>query len=185
MTTSVPFHDALSHLAQVGGMTGVRLVCLIELEAANRYKARPIEFDEDGKTQFVGMETLTVTNLAEPADTEGKVPEDTDAVAVDVEGRWVVFVRPTGAAVFPARALSSQGSGTYTVREQVATGAGTFADKQGAESITAYNLAELSLGPGAAVDYGTIVLVTELQDTNDPPAVRYVFDHPVYAKYLS
>jgi len=185
MITNVLFHDALSHLAQADGMSGLMLVRLTELETGNQYKARPIEFDEDGETQFAGTKTLAVTNLAEPADTDGSVPANTDAIAVDLEGRWVVFVRPDGGAVFPAKVISSQGNGAYTVREQVATGAGTFADKQGAATVTAYNLAELSLGPGAGVESNTIVPITTLADTGNPPTLRYVFDHPVYAKYLS
>ncbi|MHC4981554.1 MAG: hypothetical protein ACYTF6_00085 [Planctomycetota bacterium] len=185
MATKVQVRDALSHLAQAGGMSGIMLVRLTQLESANQYKARPIEFDEEGNTQFVGTDTLTVTNLAEPADSDGTVPENTNAVAVDVEGRWIVFIRPSGAPVFAAKIISSQGNGAYTVREQVATGAGTFSDKQGAASVTAYNLAELSLGPGASVDDETIVLVATLRDTGSPPTLRYVFDHPVYAKYLS
>jgi hypothetical protein len=185
MTTEIGFHDALHHLAQAGETAGVRLVRLTALDEANRYTARPVEFASDGSTEFVGEETVTVTNLAEPADADGSVAAGTDAVAVDVEGRWVVFVRQAGAAVFPARVVSSQGGAAYSVLEQVATGAGTFADKQGAEAVAAHNLAELSLGPGAAVDDDTIVFVTTLEDTGTPPTLRYVFDHPVYAKYLS
>lgn len=183
MTQKTPFHDALSRLVQVGWAHGIKLVRLTELDEANRYTARPIEFDDD-TTQTVGTNTLTVTNLAEPVDTDGQVPENTDAVALDVGGRWVVFVRPAVAASFPARIVSSQGNGAYTAREQVVTGAGTFADKSGVSNITAHNLAELSLGPGAAVDDDTIIVVKIFADTGNPPTDRYVFDHPVYAKYL-
>jgi len=178
-------HDALGYLTQAGSISGIRLVRLTELQSANRYTARPVEFAQNGQTQLVGTETITAINLAEPTDTDGVIPENTDAVAVDVEGQWVVFVRPAGAPTFPAKVVSSQGSGAYTVREQVATGAGTFSDKSGVDNVTAYNLAELSLGPGAAVDTGTIVLAAMLLDTGSPPTLRYIFDHPAYAKYLS
>ncbi|GAH27073.1 unnamed protein product, partial [marine sediment metagenome] len=114
---------------------------------------------------------------------DGQVPPDTDAVALDVEGRWVVFVRPPG-AVFPGKVTGSGGDAAYTVLEQVVTGPGTFADKEDAVAVTAHNLAELSLGPGAAVDTGTIVMVATLLDNDEPPNLRYVFDHPAYAKYL-
>ena len=184
MTRKAPFHDALSRLVQVGWAHGIKLVCLTELDEANRYTARPVEFDDDGETQTVGTKTLTVTNLAEPSDIDGQVPANTDAVALDVDGRWVVFVRPKVTASFPARIVSSQGSGAYTVREQTVTGAGTFADRSGVSNVTAHNLAELSLGPGAAVDEDAIVVVSIFADTSNPPADRYVFDHPVYAKYL-
>ncbi len=184
MSRTAQFHDALSRLVQAGSSPGLRLVRLLEVVQANRYEASPIEFDSSGQTVCPEEETLTVTNLAEPADSLGQVPENTDAVALDVEGRWIVFLRPSRSTSYPARVISSQGSGEYSVREQIATGAGTFTDKSGASDVTAYNLAELSLGSGAAVELNSIVIVTVLMDNGDPPVGRYVFDHPVYAKYL-
>lgn len=185
MSTNISFKDALHRIAQIGERIGVQLVRISALAGDNRYTARPVEFDENGQTQFVGTKTMTVTNLAEPADTAGKVPSGTDAVAVDAEGRWIVFLRTEVKVLFPARVVSSQSSAAYTVLEQLATGAGTFADKQGASNVTAHNLAELSLGPGAAVPDDTIVIVTVLMDNGSPATIRYVFDHPSYAKYLS
>jgi len=176
--------NVLRTLEQVGPANGTQLVRLIELDEGNRYTARPLEFDEDGQLVYASDETLTVTNLSEPADANGQIETGTDAVALDVEGRWVVFLRPAGSAVFPAKVTQSEGSGAYTVLEQVPTGPGTFADKEGASSVTAYNLAELSLGPGAAVDVDSIVLVSTLTQDGSPPTLRYVFDHPTYAKYL-
>jgi len=184
MTSNTTQHDGFRRFAQLGASSGVMLVRLTAPEEGNRYEARPIEFDEDDETQFVGQDTLTVTNLAEPVDISGQIDANTDAVAVDVEGRWIVFVRPTSNPVFPAKVTGSQGDGAYAVLEQVPTGLGTYANKQGATQVTAQNLAELSLGPGAAVDTGTIVLVSAVADTGNPPVVRYMFDHPAYAKYL-
>jgi hypothetical protein len=86
--------------------------------------------------------------------------------------------------MFAAKVVSSLGGSAYGVLEQVCTGAGSFADKSGAQQVTAHNLAELSLGPGAAVNTGTIVLAMAIPDTGNPPTTRYVFDHPAYAKYL-
>ncbi len=177
-------NDGFRRFAQLGGANGIMLVRLTEVSEGNQYEARPIEFDEDGETQFAGQETLTVTNLAEPADMSGQIEPDTDAVALDVEGRWIVFVRPAANQTFPAKVVSSQGSGAYYVLQQVPTGLGTYADKQGASQIIAQNLAEISLGPGAAVDNGTIVIVSAVFDTGNPPILRYMFDHPAYAKYL-
>jgi len=184
MTAKIPYHDGLYRLAQIGTPTGVQLVRITEPDEDNRYTARPIEFDGDGQTQFADDRTITVTNLAEPADSAGQVPADTDAVALDVEGRWVVFLQQVPAAAFAAKVISSQGSAAYTVREQALNAQGAFIDKPGAVDFSARNLAELSLGPGAAVDAGTIVLVRQLLDTSSPANVYYVFDHPAYAKYL-
>ena len=178
------YYDALGRWLEVAAGKAAQLVRITEHDEANRYTARPISFDASGGTETVGTETLTVTNLAEPADAGGQVQADTDAVAIDVGGRWVVFLRPVGSAIFPAKITASQGSAAYTIREQIATGAGTFQDAAGATNLTAHNLAELSLGPGAAVDNGVIVLVLTIADNATPPNVRYVFDHPAYAKYL-
>ncbi len=183
MSQETPFRDGIGRLAQAGAAAGVMLVRITAIEEHNRYTARAIEFDADGHTQFATDRTVTVTNLAEPADAPGEVPAGTEAVAVDVEGRWVIFIRRTPAAFF-ARIVSSQGGAAYTVREQVATGPGQFQDKDGAGDITAHNLAELSLGPGGAVDEEAIVVVHSATDTGQPPATRYIFDHPAYAKYL-
>lgn len=177
-------YDALERWAEVSGAKAAQLVRITAHDDGNRYTARPIVFDAMGGTNIVGNQTLLVTNLAEPADANGQVPPDTDAVAIDVGGRWVVFLRPIAGAFFPAKVIASQGSAAYTVREQVATGAGTFTNAPGATDLTAHNLAELSLGPGAAVDNDTIVLVLTILDNGNPPTARYVFDHPAYAKYL-
>jgi hypothetical protein len=184
----IPFHDSLYRLAQIGGDAGVRLVRIVSLISGNRYTVRPVEFASGGATQFAEEATMTVTNLAEPADQAGAIPSGSDAVALDVEGRWVVFLRPpggSGAVLFAAKVVAALGNAAYTLREQSATGAGTFGDKSGASDVTAYNLAELSLGSGAAVSIGAIVLVMQMTQAGSPPTARYVFDHPVYAKYLS
>ncbi len=178
------YYDALGRWAEVSGSKAAQLVRITAHDESNRYTARQVAFNAAGETETVGTETLTVTNLAEPTGADGKVPADTDAVAIDVGGQWIVFIRPVGSAIFPAKVTASQGSAAYTVREQIATGAGTFTDAPGATNLTAHNLAELSLGPGAAVAADTIVLMLTIMDNSTPPTVRYIFDHPAYAKYL-
>jgi hypothetical protein len=178
------YDDGFGRLVQAGGAGRARLVRITGLDDGNRYTARPIEYGAGGELQFAGSEEWTVTNLAEPADTDGRVEPDTDAVALDVEGRWIVHLTPAGTALFPARIVSSDGGAVYTVRPQTWDSTGDFIDKSQAVDVSAKNLAELSLGPGGAVDDGTVVLVAPLTDDGDPPAVRYVFDHSAYAKYL-
>ncbi len=177
-------HDALRRWVQVADSRGIQLVRITAHDESNRYTARPIAFDADGGTEIVGERSLTVVNLTEPLDGAGRVPADTDAVALDAGGRWIVFIRPPSTAVFPAKVTASQGAAAYTVREQVATGAGAFADRSGGLEVTAHNLAELSLGDGAAVDTDSIVIVHAMWDNGQTPTLRYVFDHPAYAKYL-
>ena len=185
MPAKIPYHDGLHRLVQIGTPTGLQLVRIVELDEGNCYVARPIEFDSDGQTQYATSRTVTVTNLAEPPDADGTVPADTDAVALDVEGRWIVFLRQTvNIAVFPAKVVSSQQDASYLVREQVVDAQGNFSDKQDAANVTARNLAELSLGPGAALDTGTLVIATAVPDTGSPAQLHYFLDHPTYAKYL-
>jgi hypothetical protein len=185
MRTDADVHDSFQHLSQAGGRAGTQLVRIVAADTGNRYTARPVEFDETGRTQPVGDDELTVTNLAETPSDGGNLPADAEAVAVDVEGRWVLHVRPGNATAFPARVVAPAGTAAqYTVREQALSPSGAFSDKPGAADVTAINLAELSLGDGAAVDDDALVLVLTVIDTGDPPTLRYVFDHPAYAKYL-
>jgi hypothetical protein len=181
-------HDALGRLAEVAGGGAARPVRITRHVAANRYAAQTLEFDTTGEATPTDEPELTVTNLAEPTDPGAAVPVGSDAVALDAEGRWLVFLRPVspaGTALVLARIVEPVGGAVYTVRPQCATGPGTFADDPSAADLTAYNLAELSLGSGSAVDADTVVLVLAAADTGTPPTLRYVFDHPAYAKYLS
>ncbi len=177
------YYDVARRLGQVGQANGIQLVRLTSLDEENRYLARPIEFDQNGGTVFASEDTLIVVNLAEPAGSDGQIPAGTDAVALDVEGQWIFFVRPTSLAFFPARIVSSSGGAIYTVQEQ-SLSQGSFSDKQGVSTVAAKNLAELTLGTGGAVDDDEIVQVMIVFDGGSPPALSYIFDHPVYAKYL-
>jgi hypothetical protein len=187
MSTKIPVHDSLFRLAQVGSSMGVQLVQISGLSGGNRYQADPVEFGPDHATRLAGADPITVTNLAEPADSDGVLPAGTEAVAIDVEGFWIIYVRPSATASslsFAARVAGSLGGAMYRLVEQVSEGATGMADKPGGMSVAGRNLAELSLGPGAAVDAGTIVLVTAIADQQGGSAQQYVFDHPEYAKYL-
>lgn len=177
-------HDALYHLAQIGGAGGVQLVRIASPLAGNVYLARPVEFDAAGDAQLSGDETLEVTNLGEQATAGGEIEADTDAVAIDVEGRWIVFVRPatSGGGSLPARITAALGGAKYSARLQTWNGA-ALVDATPSNNLTAINLAEATLGPGAAVDVGTAVLLTRL-GADAAGSETYAFDHPAYAKYL-
>jgi hypothetical protein len=182
-------HDALQRLAQVGQAMGVRLVRLGELIADNRYWATAMEFDAQGQYVASDEPAMKVVNLAEPADAPGAIPAGTDAVALDAEGKWIIFLRPPAAEGdagqgMVARVIEALGAGSYTVRPQDMDDQGQWVDRDGADDLTAANLAELSLGTGAAVDEDTPVVITSLADLSEEPQTRYVFDHPAYAKYL-
>lgn len=178
------YHDAFARLAGAGGKAGTALVRILSLAQGNRYSARAVEFTPEGNTQDADQRTMEVINIAEPASQAGQLSAGLLAVAIDVEGRWVIHVRSGGGAMFPAKIISSSGSAAYVVREQVPAAGGGLADRQGAVDVQAVNLAEMTMGPGAAVDVGQIVLVTAIAADGTPPTIRYYFDHPAYAKYL-
>jgi hypothetical protein len=186
MSAKIPVHDSLFRLAQVGSSMGVQLVRISGLSGGNRYQADPLEFGPDHATRLDGADPITATNLAEPANSSGLLPAGTEAVAVDVEGLWIIYVRlpATASLCFPARVAGSLGGAVYSLVEQTSQGATGLADKPGGLNVIGQNLAELSLGPGAAVDPGTVVLVTAVAGQQGAPAQQYVFDHPAYAKYL-
>jgi hypothetical protein len=161
----------------------MQLVRVKELDEDKRYTAEPTEFTPDGQTQPAGSEELTVVNLAEPCGQDGQLPAGTDAVAIDVEGQWVIFVQSVAKQMFPAKILYTYGGGLYRVRPQVPVGETTFADKPGAADINACNLAELDMVDPLGLEADTIVLVAELQTQGDPPTFRYAFDRYVPDEY--
>ncbi len=180
-------YDALGHWAEASACQGSQLVRILSCQQYNRYLAHPIGFTSDGSTLLLSGADLSVTNLAEPANAAGTVPANTDALAIDAGGRWIVFVRnaaPSLAVGFVGKVMTVAGSAHYIVHEQVLQN-GAYHDKAGAADISADNLAELTLGPGAAVDVGTFVSLQGILDGGSPPTLRYVFDHPLYAKYLN
>ncbi|MBI5723181.1 MAG: hypothetical protein HZA50_04425 [Planctomycetes bacterium] len=126
MATRKIIRDAFARYAQVGSPAGVQLVRLTELQGNNIYVARPIEFDQDGQAVFIGQSTMAVINLAEPAGEDGKLDLSADAVAIDVEGRWVVMAGPADGEVFAVLVENDGGqtggessncSFTYTVKD--------------------------------------------------------------------
>jgi hypothetical protein len=180
--TATPTHSPPSRWAQVSAAADVRPVRIDRHLAANRYEAEPLCFDAEGGTVALGGETLTVVNLAEPADSGGALPDGTETLAVSAAGRWGVHVGVAG--VWPARVVASTGGAGYTVRRQGPDGAGGLTDAVGAEDVAATNLAEVGLGPGGAVDPDTFVLVHAEPDGSSPGGALHLFDHPPYAKYL-
>jgi hypothetical protein len=185
MNPYAPASDNPPPLVQAGGAIAAQLVRIVQAAGGNRYVARPVEFDDTGAAVYAADETLLVTNLAESV-TSSTVPAGTDAIAVDVEGRWVIHLKAqTGTpASFFAKILSAVGNGVYCVRPQATSENFTYVDKPDASDVNAQNLAEIGLGTGTAVELNSIVLVTHFASTETTPG-RFVFDRACYAKYLS
>ncbi len=181
MTTPTRYTDAFARLSQAGDERFVRLVRIDEWQSANTYLAHELRTDATGALERMDDASLHVTNLAEPADEPGRLPPETDAAAVDVEGKWFICLRPASALVV-AKVTAAPGGAEYTVRPQVLSELGVFTTDPDAGPLTAWNLAELTLGPGAAVDVDALVLVLPIVD--GAGLTRYVFHHPAYAKYL-
>ncbi len=179
MSAKKNFRDALGRLAQLGQATGSQLVRITEHLAGNRYTAQAIEFDQSQDIQPTGAADIIVINLAEPADLDGQLEAETNAVATDVEGRWVILVKPTDEGVFAGKVISRYDDALYRIQPQVPVTENTFANKSGSSVINACNLAELDMVSPPSVDANSIVLVTALATESDPPTTRYVFDHPI------
>lgn len=179
-----PLQDSFHRFIQAGPPVGVQLVRITGHVGSNRYSAKPVEFDSGHNTRLACDDQLTVTNLAEQPAAGGAVRSGTEAVAIDVEGFWIIHISRPASLSFPARITEALGGASYGLMEQVANGSQGFADKADGLSVTGRNLAELSLGPGAAVEVGTLVMVTAVTDQQSPGVPQYVFDHPAYAKYL-
>lgn len=173
--------DQFSRWAQTGDRRDVRLVRLSSPALGNVYPAEVVTFTVDGGTTMTGEADVTVTNLAEPPDADGALAEGAEALAVDVDGRWVIFVARPNSATFLARVDQAHGAGVYTVVEQ-ACSSGIFSDATGAAGVSATNLAEIDLGSGRALDVDSLVLVLAVADADGQ--LRYAFDHPVYARYM-
>jgi len=178
--TQVRFRNALHRLAQLGRETGIQLVRITSLEAGNRYTARPVQFDEQGETEYASTHTLSITNLAELPDETGQLPEGAEAIAVDVEGRWVIHVQPEERTLFAAKVLYTFGDGRYRVRPQVPTGEKTFADDPSFGDLTAVNVFELGNPVEFGIESDTIVLVASLKDNAEPPTIQYAFSHATF-----
>lgn len=183
MTTS-NFHFALRRLAQEGSTACLRLVRIGSHQAANKYDAHILEVAADGSFQFSADPQITAVNLGESPSAGGNLHDGTDTVAMDVEGKWIVFITPAGGASFPARIVQALSNENYTIREQAIDSSGLFTDAPGSADLTAANLAERSLGSGGAVPASQVVIVHVLAVGTSPALLKYAFDHPIYAKYL-
>jgi len=184
MTRQIPFQKNGLRLVQIGTPSGIQLVRIESALTGNRYQARPIEFDENRHRQFAETKTITVTNLAEPDDGPGNLPPQSDTVAWDVEGRWVIFLSSQGTAAFPAKVISHGVGAAYSVLEQVVDSNGAFTAKSGASNITAVNVAEIGVVASGSPIINRIVMVTKLNSGNVSGSIQYVFNCPVYARYL-
>lgn len=168
---------------QAAGAGKARLVRLTAHVADNRYSACRLELDADGEL-VESQDTVEVLNLAEAEIPGGRLEDDFDAIAIDLEGRWVIAVQPA-MELLAARVVANNSGAWYRVQPQTVTAAGTFADDTAAEELLAQNLAERTLGTGGGVDDDEIVLVKPLDaSTATTLATSWAFEYPVYAKYM-
>jgi hypothetical protein len=121
-------------------------------------------------------DTLEVVNLAEPETSGGQVASGTPAVAIDVEGQWVVYARPFDKMCFVGKVSSSLGDGVYSISPMDPTDDDDFAARGG--TVNAINLWEEIGTTSGSVLVGTYVLVTVVEAESDPTTMAYVFSHP-------
>ena len=107
-----------------------------------------------------------------------------EALEFDADGEAVVADEPPFAVINLAEPADAPGTVPSDTDAVALDAEGSWVDRPDTPDLTAGNLAELSLGPGAALEVNTRVVLSVIEDQCDPPVARYVFDHPAYAKYL-
>jgi hypothetical protein len=150
----------------------IRRVQIAAATSGNEYQATVVR-TTDG-AQPVSAESLQVTNLAEPVDQDGQLSTGTQAIALQVDGQWTVFVPTT--SVFVGRIVTALGAGRYSIREQRYSETGTLDDAPEVAALAATNLAEVDVTPGDGLSPDTRVLVAAVPDTASPPTLHHVFD---------
>ncbi len=181
------YRDILGRFAQLGQSAGVQLVKLTSHIAGNTYSASVLTLDGEGAIAAADHTvSLEAINLAEAADSDGQILVDTPAVALDVEGRWVVYVQPDPGRPFVGELLYTSGTGLYGVRPKAPTGQSSPTSPVGFENhgmpILATNLAELGMST-LGLEAGRLVIVHAMATADNPPLYYYVFDHPHEEEY--
>jgi hypothetical protein len=181
------YRDILGRFAQLGQSAGVRLVKLTSHVAGNVYEASVLTLDSQGGIMAAAhTTTLEVINLAEAEDSDGQIVTDTPAVAVDIEGRWVVYVQTHPNDPFVGELLYTSGTGLYGVRPQAPTGQSSPTSpvdfENNGATIMATNLAELGMST-LGLETGRKVIIHAVPSTDTPPVYHYVFDHPHEEEY--
>jgi hypothetical protein len=180
--SSTTYRDALGRFAQLGQSGGVQLVKITSHVSGNQYEGSVLTLDADGNVDAApDTVAIDVVNLAEAEDSDGQIGSNTPAVAVDVEGRWVVYIQPTPGRAFVGELVSTSGTGLYTVRPQAPTGQSAPTAPVGFENngatLEATNLSEVGTS-SASLDTGLKVLIHAVPTSDNPPLFYYVFDHP-------
>ncbi len=185
--SNLTYRDMLGRFAQLGQSSGVQLVKLTSHLVGNVYGASVRTLDGEGDIVAADHTvSLEVINLAEAEDSDGQVPSDTPAVAVDLDGRWVVYVQTHPDQPFVGELLYTSGTGLYGVRPQAPTGQSSPTSPVGFENhgmpIMATNLAELGMST-LGLEAGRMVIVHCVATADTPPLYHYVFDHPHEEEY--
>ena len=172
---------AIVEPAQGGSLSGAPVLGLIVALAQAEAAGQP-------PTAITG-EQILATNLAEPVDHSGQLPAGTAVLVWPSQGLHLFCLPPqpsdstsSGPISYWAR-IAAGGGPQYTVRRQVASGAGAFADAAGFDVVTAANVWELTVDPAATADVptGAIVRVWEEPDTSSQTQRFFCYAiHSVY-----
>ncbi|HPS52547.1 MAG TPA: hypothetical protein PLK08_03245 [Phycisphaerae bacterium] len=122
---------------------------------------------------------IYVRNLAEPADSLGKLTAGTMALAQEFDGWWSIFVLPPRSVCFIAKIEESPGGNSYLVREQTASSGGGLTTVIDSAQLPACNVAEMVTPASTPVAVGTYVTVFGVADTGYPARLHYFFNHQV------
>lgn len=175
---SVNVNNPYSQLVQPAAVRDVKLVRLNTVIMRNIYYAEVFGLDANGYRETYPSAQIYVRNLAEPADSLGRLTGGTMTMAQEFEGWWSVFVLPPKSICFIAKIEEALGNNSYLIREQKSTSGGILTAMNDSAQLPACNAAEMVTPSSSPLVVGTFVTVFGVADNGYPARLHYFFNHP-------
>lgn len=176
---SVNVNNPYSQLVQPAASRDIRLVKINTLIMRNIYYAEVFELDANGYMETYPSGHIYVRNVAEPADSPGRLTPGTMTLAQEFEGWWSIFVLPPRSICFVAKIEESLGSNSYLVREQRAASSGGLTAMGDSAQLPACNIQEMTTPASPPVAVNTYVTVFGVVDSDSPARLHYFFNHQI------
>jgi hypothetical protein len=138
----------------------------------------------------IAGEQIVATNLAEQIDSPGQLPAGTAVLVWPSQGEHLFCLpppqqassTPAGPTNYWARIVDGGGS-QYTVRRQIASGAGGFADAPGFDVVPAANVWELTVDPAATADVPAGATVRVWEEADASGQTQRFFFYAIHSVY--
>ena len=170
----------IKQLIQVGTIQSLKLCKIKSLVINNKYSA--CELDNNSDQLAETENTFEVYNLAESPVQSGQLSTPTNALTMEIHGKYYVYISEGGSSVTLGKIVSSAGGAKYNIQPVTMRDTGQT-DPASSTQISAFNLAEMTVGPGGAVDNNTLVILHQIAASNSDDPIN-IFSHTTYAKYL-